>query len=148
MNQTVDSQISNDQKQELLTAFGDRLNRSVSLARYTAARIGGAADWLLVVNTAEQLSDAVNRLWDMDIPFMVLGGGSNILVSDVGVRQWVILNKARQIDFDLDQTPPIVMAESGANFGLLARQCAQRSLSGLEWAAIGNLASCGPGGTS
>ena len=117
MSQSVDSQISNDQKQELLIAFGDRLNRSVSLARYTAARIGGAADWLLVVNTAEQLSDAVNRLWGMEIPFRVIGGGSNILVSDFGVRHWVILNKARQIDFDLDQKSPKVTAESGANFG-------------------------------
>jgi UDP-N-acetylmuramate dehydrogenase len=135
MSQAVKFQMSNENKQELLFAFGDRLNRSVSLARYTAARIGGAADWLLVVETVEQLSDAVIRLWGMDIPFMVLGSGSNILVSDFGVRQWVFLNKARQINFDLDQKPPIVMAESGANFGLLARQCAQRGLSGLEWAA-------------
>ena len=135
MSQAVNSQISNEQKQELLFAFGDRINRSVSLARYTAARIGGAADWLLVVNTAEQLSDAVNRLWGMNIPFMVLGGGSNILVSDFGVRQWVILNQARQIHFDLDQKHPMVTAESGANFGFMARQCAQRGLSGLEWAA-------------
>ena len=135
MSQAANSQISSEQERELFSAFGDRLSRSVSLARYTAARIGGAADWLLVVNTAEQLSDAAYRLWGMDIPFMVLGGGSNILVSDFGVRQWVILNKARQIDFDLDQEPPMVMAESGANFGLMARQCAQRGLSGLEWAA-------------
>jgi len=111
------------------------MQRYVSLARYTAARIGGAADWLIEVQSADQLAETVTRLWDLDIPFFVLGGGSNVLVSDAGLREVVILNKARHIQFDLESSPPTVWAESGANFGLMARQCARQGLSGLEWAA-------------
>lgn len=135
MNQVVKFKLSGEQRKALLSAFGDRLSRSVPLARYTAARIGGAADWLLVLETVDQLTDAATQLWALDIPFHVLGGGSNILVSDLGVRQLVILNKARQIRFELEQKSLMVTAESGANFGLMARQCARRGLSGLEWAA-------------
>ena len=135
MSQVLNFQLSREQKEELFSAFGDRLSRSVTLARYTAARIGGVADWLLVVETVDQLIDAATQLWALDIPFHVLGGGSNILVSDLGVRQLVILNKARQILFELEQKSSMVTAESGANFGLMARQCARRGLSGLEWAA-------------
>jgi len=47
----------------------------------------------------------------------------------------VIINRARRIQFDLESFPPTAWAESGANFGLLARQAASRGLSGLEWAA-------------
>jgi len=131
----VSIQQSNEQDEKLLSTFGDRLQHSVTLARYTAARIGGAADWLLEVDSADQLTDAVSQLWALDIPFFVLGGGSNVLISDYGVRQLVILNKARQLHYDMNLTSPKVLAESGANLGKMARQCARRGLSGLEWAA-------------
>jgi UDP-N-acetylmuramate dehydrogenase len=128
-------QLSELQRDQLLSTFGDRLQRYVPLARYTAARIGGEADWLLEVASVDQLSETVTHLWELNIPFFILGGGSNVLISDLGVREVVILNKARHISFDTEGLPPTVWAESGANFGLMARQCARRGLSSLEWAA-------------
>ena len=115
--------------------FGDHLQYDAPLARYTAARLGGRADILLEVHSAHELAEAVGVCWKHDLPFVILGGGSNVLVSDAGVRGLVILNRARQIRFDEQVDPPTVWAESGANFGVLARQAAQRGLAGLEWAA-------------
>ena len=135
MNRVVNLQPSSEQRDMLISTFGDQLQRSVSLARYTAARIGGNADWLIVVDSVDQLADAASQLWMLNIPFFVLGGGSNVLISDFGIRELVILNKARQVRFDLENTPATVLADSGVNFGLLARQCVRRGLSGLEWAA-------------
>jgi UDP-N-acetylmuramate dehydrogenase len=66
---------------------------------------------------------------------VIVGGGSNILVSDSGIRELVIINRARQVAFDQISDPPTVWAGSGTNFGLVARQAASRGLSGLEWAA-------------
>jgi UDP-N-acetylmuramate dehydrogenase len=83
----------------------------------------------------DQLAATVTRLWNLEIPFFVFGGGSNVLVSDLGIREVVIFNKARRVSFDAGSSSPAVWAESGANFGLMARQCARRGLSGLEWAA-------------
>lgn len=135
MTNPMNTPLSNAQCDLLRATFGAELQQAVSLARYTAARIGGTADWLLTVDAVGQLVDTVTRLWALDIPFQVLGGGSNVLVHDAGIRQPVILNKARALHYDLAGTPPTVIAESGANFGRLARQSAQRGLRGLEWAA-------------
>ncbi len=115
--------------------FGDRLMENESLAKYTSARIGGPADGLLIINSADDLAQVVTALWAMDVPFRILGGGSNVLVSDAGVRAVVLLNKARKVVFNQDNDPPTVTAESGSNFGAVARQAAQKNLSGLEWAA-------------
>ncbi len=114
--------------------FGQRLEFNASLARYTAAQIGGPAMVLLEVKTADELSVAVRTLWQMKTQWFILGGGSNILVSDRGVRGVVLLNRARRVEFNVLSQPPTVWTESGANFGLVARQAASRGLSGLEWA--------------
>jgi UDP-N-acetylmuramate dehydrogenase len=119
----------------LQAAFGERLQLDVPLARYTSTRIGGPAVALLAVANAQELSQAARMMWQSRIPFMVLGAGSNMLVSDRGISAVVLLNQARRILFDTAQSPPRVWAESGANTGLIARQAAARSLGGLEWAA-------------
>ncbi|GAB4417585.1 MAG: UDP-N-acetylmuramate dehydrogenase [Anaerolineales bacterium] len=118
----------------LREVFGERLQEHVSLAPYTSARIGGPADALVTVSSADELADAVSRLWQLDIPYLVLGGGSNVLVSDKGVRGVVVLNKAKEIVFDKGDRPK-VRAEAGAVFANLARRTALHGLSGLEWAA-------------
>ena len=119
----------------LRAAFGERLQEGVPLARYTAARLGGAADALLEAGDAQNLAALIEFCWRQAIPFALLGGGSNVLVSDAGVRGLVILNHARQVVFEEQDQVPLVWAELGANFGLVARQAAQRGLAGLEWAA-------------
>jgi UDP-N-acetylmuramate dehydrogenase len=119
----------------LQAAFGERLQTAVPMARYTSARVGGPADALLVANGANDLAGILQVLWQLGVPYWVLGGGSNVLVSDGGLRGVVVINRARQTRFIQDSTPPTVWAESGTNFGALARQAAALGLSGLEWAA-------------
>jgi len=120
---------------QLQIIFGDRLKERVPLSRYTAARVGGLADVLISANSKDDLIDLVRCLWNLDVPYLIIGGGSNVLVSDAGIREVVIYNRARQMRFDEAGQHPIVWAESGANFGLIARQAASRGFAGLEWAA-------------
>jgi UDP-N-acetylmuramate dehydrogenase len=115
--------------------FGDRVQENVPLSGFTSARIGGPADVLLAVRTAEELVQAAQKLWDLDIPFHVLGGGSNVLVSDRGVRGVILLNRARSVKFAAKAEPPSVYAESGATLNDIAQRAARLSLSGFEWAA-------------
>lgn len=119
---------------ELREQFGQRLQENVRLANYTAARVGGPADAFLVVNSADELEKCVKTLWEMKIPFLLLGGGANVLVSDRGFHGVVLLNRAHTIKIHAQNDPPTVWAESGANLGMIARQAALRGLSGLEWA--------------
>lgn len=100
------------------------------LARYTALRVGGPADLTAVAETADGLRRAVSTAWAVGVPCLLLGHGSNVLISDEGVRGLVVLNRARGIDFSGDR----VVAESGAALPTLARQCVERGLAGLEWA--------------
>ncbi len=111
--------------------FVGRVQENVPLSRLTTARAGGRADWFLEVKSSDEIIQAARCLWEYQLPFRILGGGSNILISDAGIREIVLYNRARRVGFK-DET---VWAESGANFGLLARQAAQRGLAGLEWAA-------------
>lgn len=120
---------------KLRDLFGSRLQENVTLANYTTAHAGGAADALIIAQDMSELESAVQILWEQGLNFHILGSGSNVLISDQGMREVILINRARNIKVDTHNTPPSVWAESGANFGTIARQVALRGLSGLEWAA-------------
>ena len=120
---------------ELRTAFSDRLQENAPLSGYTSARIGGPADVLIFVRSADELAQAAQKLWEMDVPFVLLGGGSNVLVSDRGVRGVVIANRARLVKFNSQSEPPSLQAESGTTLNDIAQRAARLGLTGLEWAA-------------
>jgi len=118
----------------LRAAFGKRLQENVLLAPFTSARIGGPVDALLIATSADELAETVSRLWEMDIRCLILGGGSNVLVSDRGVRGVVVLNRAKDVHFEKGNRPK-VRAEAGVVIANLARRAASHGLAGLEWAA-------------
>lgn len=118
---------------DLREIFGEQLQKQVSLAPYTSARIGGPADALLTARSADELAQLVQTCWQHDLPFTMLGGGSNVLVSDAGVRGIVILNRAKAVDFRSGLVPTI-HAETGTVFSNLAHRAAAKGLAGLEWA--------------
>lgn len=66
------------------------VKKDCHLNEYTWYRLGGPADWLLCPTTAEQLQTILKRCAENDMPFRILGNGSNLLISDQGVRGAVI----------------------------------------------------------
>ena len=114
--------------------LGDSVKENVPLAPYTSARIGGPADILITTDTVADLVKAVKLMWKHDTAFTILGGGSNVLVSDKGVRGVVILNRAKGVKFHSGDQPSVT-AESGVIFSNLANRCASKGLGGIEWAA-------------
>lgn len=117
---------------QLRVALGtDAVQANEPLARHTALRIGGPADLFTTVDSVQALKQAVELAWECRVPCHVLGGGSNVLVSDAGVRGLVVLNRTRAVTFGELR----VRAESGASFSTVARRCVARGLAGLEWAA-------------
>lgn len=101
------------------------------LAKYTAARLGGPADWLYIARDSnEQLSAVVSAAWAENVPVRVLGGGANVLVSDAGVRGLVVINRVGKAAFN----DTSVTVTAGMSLTVLARKCAQQGLSGFEWA--------------
>jgi len=119
---------------EMRATFGDQMQENAPLSGYTAARIGGPADVLVFARKADDLAQAAEKLWKMDMPFVLLGGGSNVLVSDRGVRGVVIINRARLLKFNSQADPPTVHAESGVTPNDIAQRAARLGLAGFEWA--------------
>lgn len=130
------ARITPDQIDRLQARFGDRLQRNVPLARYTSLRVGGPARCLMTARNRAELEEYTRFIWKEGIPFLMIGGGSNILISETGVKKLVVLNRAKKIEFrDPDENGPQIYAESGASLGLVARRAASRGWSGLEWGA-------------
>ncbi|RPJ27111.1 MAG: UDP-N-acetylmuramate dehydrogenase [Chloroflexi bacterium] len=118
----------------LYAKLGDKVKENVSLAPYTSARIGGPADVLITAESADELARILKLLHKLDLDYLLLGGGSNVLVSDRGVRGVVVLNRAKGVRFH-NGDQPSVTAESGVIFSNLANRCASKGFAGLEWAA-------------
>ncbi len=114
--------------------FADELKINEPMARFTSARVGGSAEMLLTVRNATELQKAVEMAYVQRLPYIVIGGGSNILVSDNGIKGLVILNKAKEVHFRHTGLNVVCSVESGANLSSLARQCIAKGLGGLEWA--------------
>jgi len=74
----------------LTALLGQRARFALPLARYTSFRIGGPADALAEPDTLAELQTLLTLLHAESVPFFLLGGGTNILVSDKGVRGVVI----------------------------------------------------------
>jgi UDP-N-acetylmuramate dehydrogenase len=74
----------------LSEAFGVRARADVPLAALTTFRVGGVADWMVETRSADELVAALRLASAAKVPVTLLGGGSNILVSDAGVRGLVL----------------------------------------------------------
>jgi UDP-N-acetylmuramate dehydrogenase len=118
----------------LYARLGNKVKENVLLAPYTSARIGGPADVLITAESADELARIIKLLWKLDLDFIMLGGGSNVLVSDRGVRGVVVLNRAKAVRFHNGDGHSVTV-ESGVIFSNLANRCASKGFGGLEWAA-------------
>lgn len=115
----------------LAAALELRARRDEPLAHYTAMRVGGPADLLIVCESVDEIVGAVGMAQQHGVDWRVLGGGCNVLVADAGVHGLVIVNRAAHIEFE----GQVARAEAGAQLALLAREAVERGLGGLEWAA-------------
>lgn len=128
--------ITESQRNTLESFFGSKLKMDEMMDRYSVMQVGGPADYLVITSDVRELEESVRFLWEQEIPFILLGGGSNTLISDAGIREVVIINKAKDVRFlENDPETPRLWAESGASFGKLSRRTASKGWTGLEWSA-------------
>jgi UDP-N-acetylmuramate dehydrogenase len=107
----------------------------VSLAGRTSLKVGGLADWYSEPADLECLQEDIDFAATYGIPVKVIGGGSNLLISDEGIEGLVIrpLMQLRSLEKDGDEA--VMRVGAGASIGALARSLARQGWSGLEWAA-------------
>lgn len=104
------------------------------LKRYTAWKIGGPADALLEPESAGEVEEALRVAQDNGVPVTVLGGGTNVLVRDGGIRGLVIRLGKQFTGVQFGEDGESVVAEAGVLYPTLANKTAARGLAGLEFA--------------
>jgi UDP-N-acetylmuramate dehydrogenase len=117
---------------ELTALFGDRVRQGAPLAPLTTFKIGGTADWLIDARSEDELRAALAIAAGAGEPVTILGGGSNVLVADAGVRGLVIRVRPMEIS---QPAPDRVRADAGLTMNGLVRWTIGRGIAGLEaWA--------------
>ncbi len=101
------------------------------LKRYTAWKIGGPADALLEPSSADELIEAIETAREHDIPVTILGGGTNVLVLDGGIRGLTVRIARALNSVEIDGAS--VVADAGVLYPVLANATAGKGLEGLEF---------------
>jgi len=107
------------------------IKKEVSLKDYTTYKIGGPAKYFFVAKTKDSLMRALEAAKENKLPIFILGGGSNLLISDKGFNGLVIKIDMPDIKFHGN----MALVGAGANLTKLAYMTANDGLLGLEWSA-------------
>ena len=110
-----------------------KIRENEPMRNHTTWRIGGPADRLVQPESVEELQQAIQAARESGAPYYVIGGGSNLLVSDEGITGTVIQLGGSLTGLAI--TDHTIVAEAGVPLPFLARKAAEYGLSGLEFAA-------------
>ncbi len=111
---------------------GDRVQRDAPLAPFTTFKVGGPADWLVQARTGDEIRALIDVARVERVPITVLGGGSNVLIADAGLRGLVIRVHGGEV-VSLDESR--IRSDAGVTINGLVRWTLSRGVAGLEaWA--------------
>lgn len=104
------------------------LQKNIVLANFTTLRVGGSADYFVHAKSAEDLIKAYDFAREHNLPFFLLGGGSNTFFHEAGFRGVVIRNEYEGLDFSDNK----ITAASGSLLANVVGLALRHQLSGLE----------------
>jgi UDP-N-acetylmuramate dehydrogenase len=116
---------------------GERAAFDARLAPFTSWRIGGPADALVTLESEEELARLMHWCFKRHLPWLVLGGGSNVLVGDGGIRGVALRLGGRFAEIEVRAEAAQIVAEAGAS-ATMAALTAKCASAGARW--IGSLA--------
>jgi UDP-N-acetylmuramate dehydrogenase len=120
----------NEFHDHLTAAFGEeRVRRAVPLNTYTTFRVGGPAEWLLETRGGDEIVRALQIAHTARVPVTVLGGGSNVLIADAGIRGLVLHPRGGAVDWVRDgpggdrdaSSPGLIRADGSVTINGLVR---------------------------
>lgn len=111
----------------------EQVHENEPMSRRTTFRAGGAADWLVEPDTEGQLAEIIRLCREQQVPWYILGNGSNLLVGDKGYRGVVIQICKRMNEIRTEENK--IYAQAGALLSKIAAQALSNSLTGFEFAS-------------
>lgn len=112
-----------------MTIVKNKIKENISLKAYTTFKIGGPVKYFWTASDSLELETAVKWAKEQGVPFFVLGGGSNLLVSDNGFGGLVLHLKSSEFQIRNER----IIAAAGLSLAQLGQISLKNSLSGLEW---------------
>ncbi len=103
------------------------------MKKHISFRVGGPADILVTPRTEEQIASVIKLLKKENIPYLIIGNGSNLLIKDGGIRGVVIEISNNFNNFEIDGNT--VKVQSGALLSVLGKAILRENLKGFEFAA-------------
>lgn len=121
----------------LLDILGEENKGNIMLdepmKKHISFKVGGPADILVKPNSEEQIRDIIKLLKKENVPYIMIGNGSNLLVKDGGIRGVVVEISNTFNDFEIDGN--FVRVKSGALLSLVGKAILRAELKGFEFAA-------------
>jgi UDP-N-acetylmuramate dehydrogenase len=114
-------------------AGSDNIFANEPMDKYTTFRVGGKADYYVVPHTIEEVSKLILIMKEYNIPYYILGNGSNVLVSDRGYRGVIIRVFKNISNIKIDNT--CIKAQAGALLSSIAAKACTAGLKNFEFAA-------------
>lgn len=111
----------------------NNLQKNVLLANHTTFRIGGPARYFAAVKNNEELIEVVKHAKDNSLSFYILGGGSNLLVSDEGYDGLVIKCQMTNFQCQKENEKLKIECEAGVPLARIIMETTSRGYSGVEW---------------
>lgn len=111
----------------------ERIFLKEPMRNHTTFRVGGEADCLIQIKSREELAAVLHYLNQLELPYLILGNGSNLLVSDRGYQGVVLKTKDSFSSIFTEGNK--ITAQSGALLSQVAREACEQGLTGLEFAA-------------
>lgn len=111
----------------------DNVSVDEPMKKHTTFRIGGPADYYVTPHSGEEAAQVIKVCHEWELPFYILGNGSNLLVGDRGFRGVIIQMFKNYSEISVDGV--CVTAKAGALLSKIAKTALENSLTGLEFAA-------------
>ncbi len=105
------------------------------MSKHTSFKIGGPAECLVKIKTIEQLKSILKYSKEKCIDLTIIGNGSNILVSDDGIKGIVAKIEIDNLKIDKQDEKILITVGSGIKLGLLAQKCLKEEIAGFEFAS-------------
>lgn len=102
------------------------------MAKHTSFKIGGPADAFIKVDNIEELKETLDLSKKNQIPLTIIGNGSNILVTDKGIRGITAKLNLKDIEIKNENNKQIIKVEAGVPVGLLAQKLLKEEITGFE----------------
>lgn len=110
----------------------EKIKQNEPMKNHTSFKIGGEAEFFVKISTTEELKNILELVKKEQIPFIIIGNGSNLLVADEGIKGIVAKLEFKEIEINELNENVEIKVDSGVLLGFLAQKLLKEEISGFE----------------